>query len=50
MSPALNKEELGLKTKQLAELSLKNMKVRVFMQCTETNKEEALAKLEWVKS
>lgn len=50
ISPALNKDELGLKTKQLAELSLKNMKVRVFMQCTETNKEEALGKLEWVKS
>lgn len=50
ISPALNKDELGLKIKQLVELSLKNMKVRVTMQVSDNNKEESLSKLEWVKS
>lgn len=50
ISSALNKDELALKLKQLIELSLKNMKVRVVMQISENNKEESLGKLEWVKS
>lgn len=45
VSPSLNKDELGLKIKQLVELSLKNMKVRVTMQVSDNNKEESLSKL-----
>lgn len=50
ISSALNRDELGLKVKQLVELSLKNMKVRVTMQVSDNNKEESLSKLEWAKS
>lgn len=32
VSPALNRDEMGLKIKQLIELSNKNLKVRVIMQ------------------
>lgn len=45
VSSALNRDELGLKIKQLVELSLKNMKVRVVMQVSQNNKEESLSKL-----
>lgn len=45
ISSALSKDELGLKIKQLVELSLKNMKVRVTMQVSDNNKEESLSKL-----
>lgn len=50
VSPALNKDEMGLKIKQLIELSNKNLKVRVIMQVSENAKEESLSKLEWLKS
>jgi hypothetical protein len=50
VSASLNQNELALKSKQVAELALKNMKVRVSMQVSESNRNDCLSKLDWLKS